>query len=130
MADNESFWAKAERPTPLIMRRRRQAAALAAQPPAEPSAAEVEPVDYTMDLEQYAAQRNVPEVNDFGAVKENTSGFPDAADLKGSATAMAAMVNPYRRHERPGETPRQRGIPANLVESQAGITGRGTIRNT
>jgi hypothetical protein len=71
------------------------------QPPAEPAVTVPYEVDYTMDLGSYAEQRaalGVKTANDFGVVRPNESGFMNAEDLAGSATAMAALANPYRKH--------------------------------
>lgn len=133
---NDAFWASARPPKRGWMARGEQATAAfnAAQAPAEPDVTAVEPTDYLMGMSmaEYAEQRSsMPVVNDFGLVKENTSGFPDAADLKLSAEQMAAMTNPYRVHDTTGYEVRQPGIPADqlpegLGESLGGTRARGT----
>lgn len=62
-------------------------------------------------------------------LSDAASGFPSVADTSfNSAAELMAATNPYRRWERPGEAPRERGIPASLVESQDGQhRGRGTV---
>lgn len=130
MSDSE-FWTQANQPRqwpgrgPVVARPIPQVAQ-----PAPPDVTAAEPVDYLMgmSMDEYAASRtSMPVANDFGLVRENTSGFPDAADLKGSATALAALTNPYRVHERPGHAPRERGVDAAaLPTSIAGIPCRGT----
>jgi hypothetical protein len=103
----------------------------AAHAPAEPDVTAPEPTDYLMDmsLDDYAAQRSsMPVANDFGLIKENTSGFADAKDLMGSATALAAMTNPYRRHDWATQPGAPRGVPASsMPESLGGIRPRGAV---
>jgi hypothetical protein len=132
---SEDFWVQAKPPKQGWMGRGQANVARfnAAHVPAEPSAAEpVEPVDYLMNMsvDEYAAQRgNIPTVNDFGLVRENTSGFPDSADLRLNAQQAAELANPYRVHANTGYEERPRGIDASLVESESGHRGRGLAVN-
>lgn len=130
---SENFWQDAaRRPGYGWMDRGRANTARfnAAHQPAPPDVTDPEPVDFLMgmSMDEYAAQSNsVPVANDFGLVKENTSGFADAKDLMQFAAEHRADINPYRVHERPGFAPRERGIPAaNLPETSGGIRYRGT----
>ena len=134
-SDSSSFWTDARPADRGWMARGRANAAryYAPQEPAEPEP--VVPGDDSigaLDLAAYAQVRDqlgIRSASDFAGLdrRVNESGFLDAVDLMGSATALAEAVNPYRVHDTTGYEVRQRGIPASQVQSLGGITGRGNV---
>jgi hypothetical protein len=102
------------------------------QPPPDPEPATPDVVA-DLDLIEYAQQRDALGIRSAGEFVgldrrhvEDSSGFPNAGDRL-TREQLAAMTNPYRVHQRPGEAPRQRGIDASMVESLGGLRGRGVV---
>ena len=135
MTDSTEFWTTARRPRGWMDRAAAKADEWrAAREPAPEPESVVSGDDSigALDLAAYAQVRDqlgIRSASDFAGLdrRVNESGFPNAADLKGSATALAEAVNPYRVHDETGYEVRQRGIPASQVESLGGINGRGNV---